>query len=314
MILLIGSLLCLSTASADPIFIHLSLGQRSDDLGETATAYLKKTLEQRSSGRIRVLNSPVLPKALGQQTFDDLRSNRYQLALIDTASLTQTESALTLFDQPFLFDDVAHLHCFFDSAAGAELLEDLSHDGIIALSFWDVGFRQLLADSPLLKPQDVAGKVFGIKKQTASSMALEILGAEIRQLDNLQPGDELLKGAELSLAQMEKLRSLPANLTLSDHAVETMLLLSNQRFWSSLSEELKVILQGAIRDAALYSRELAKQARRMSLNRLTALDYVHIYQLNATQRRAWRKAIAPHPPQEADNGECLRQESQLSQP
>ena len=314
-ILLFGSLLCPLTVSAEPIFIHFTLSQRSDEFGATAAAYLKKLLEQRSGGRIRVSVSQGSPPPPGQQTLEDLRSNRYQLVLIDAAFLAPTESALTLFDQPFLFDNVAHFHRFLDSPAGAGLLEDLSHDGIIALSLWDQGFRQLIADVPLLTPQDVTGKVLGSQKPTASSKGLENLGAEIRHLDHLQPGgDEGLNGFELTLSQIAAAQFLPAHLTLSNHAVETQLLLSNQNFWAGVSEEMKVIVQGAIRDAALYSRELASQARAASLKRLTASQPRYIYPLTRAQRQTWRKALVIRQTPESARIDALRLLGRESQP
>lgn len=289
-ILLLVIFLLVSTAGANPIVIQFGLSQSGED-SRTAAAYLKKLIEQRSNQRIQVLITRVFPSPDTQQTIDDLRSNRWQMALVDSAGLAREKSALSLFDQPFLFDDVGHLHRFLDSTSGARLLDDLSRDGIVALSFWNQRFRQLIADTPLLTPGDVTGKFFAVRQQTASSKALENFGAEIVLLDQLPQDGGLPVGAELTLAQIEKAQILQTNLTLSDHAVESMLLLSNQGFWSNLSEEMKVILQGAIQDAALYTRELATRARHASLKRLAKEKLINIYLLTKAQRQAWRKEL-----------------------
>lgn len=312
-LLLVFSLL-VSTAGANPIIIQFRLSQSGEEINATAAAYLKKLIEQRSSQRIQVSIAQILPPSDTQQTIENLRSDRYQLALIDSASLADNESALSLFDQPFLFDDVVHLHRFLDSPAGAKLLDDLSQNGIVALSLWDQGFRQLIADSPLLTPGDVAGKVLGIRNHTASSKGLENLGAEVLLLDPLHEGGDRLDGAELTLTQIEQSQLLPANLTLSDHAVETILLLSNQSFWSSLSEEMKVILQGAIQDAALYTRELATQVRQTSLDRLAKIKPMSIYLLTKAQRQAWRNALLVGKTKESDAIVRLRQPRLESKP
>ena len=283
--------------SAEPIIIKFAHVVRPDTPKGTASEYFKRLVEQRSEGRVRVELYPNGELGNEQQLLAALKSNRIQMAAPSLSKIAGVNRQLQLFDLPFLFRDLDHLHRVIDGKIGQTLLAGASRKGLVALAFWDNGFKQLTANRPLIVPQDAAGlrmRIEGSEVQKAQFVALNATTKVIpfpRLYDALR--DRKVDGQENTLSNIDsqKLDLVQSDLTISNHGYLEYLVLSNEQFWQQTPEELRVIIKGAIKDAAEYNREMAQKVNEQALQHLISMGRIRIHRLSPPQRSAWQQQL-----------------------
>ena len=62
-----------------------------------------------------------------------------------------------VFDLPYIFDNYDELHKVTEGPVGKALFKKLERKGIIGLAYWDNGFKDMSANKPLRKPEDMQG-------------------------------------------------------------------------------------------------------------------------------------------------------------
>ena len=62
-----------------------------------------------------------------------------------------------VFDLPYIFDSYDDLHKVTDGPVGKALFKKLESKGIIGLAYWDNGFKEMSANKPMRKPDDMQG-------------------------------------------------------------------------------------------------------------------------------------------------------------
>ncbi len=289
-------LLLAGSGWAEPVTINFGQLYGQDSLKRKAGEYFKRLVEQRSNNRIQVRISPAGPLS-HQHSLEALKANNIQMAAPEISELYTLSPQLRLFDLPFLFDDVKHLHHVIDGEVGTELLESASQGELVALSFWDNGFRQLTANRPLRRPLQAAGLSFQITGSAVLKKQFAKLGAEPQSVPPAQLysalADKRIEGQENTLANIDrqKLYQVQSDLTISNHRYTGYLVVTNRRFWSQLPEDLKVIVKGAIKDAAEYTRDMAAQISADALKKIAAAGSIEIHRLSPEERRLWREQL-----------------------
>jgi C4-dicarboxylate-binding protein DctP len=142
-----------------------------------AADFFEKKLEELSGGRIDVQVYPSSQLYKDNAVLKALRLNSVQLAAPSFSKFGKIVPQLALFDLPFLFRDIDHLHKVQDGEVGQALKDKVAAKGIVALSFWDNGFKQLSSSSKaLINPEDAKGQKFRI-------MSSKVLEAQFHAVD-----------------------------------------------------------------------------------------------------------------------------------
>lgn len=297
--ILLLTLLAVGTlpAFSAPVTIRFSHVVGKDTPKGKASEYFKRLVEQRSNNRIRVDIYPDGTLFDDTKVLDALKYNAVQMAAPSLSKLSGIAPQLQLFDLPFLFHDTEHLHRVIDGEIGAELLADASREGLVALAFWDNGFKQLTANRGLIAPQDAAGLKMRIEGSAVQKAQFETLGATTltipfpRLYEALRNGE--VDGQENTLSNVynRRLYEVQSDLTLSNHGYLEYLVVVSERFWKGLPEDLKVIIRGAIKDAGEYTRDMAVQLNRDALYKLRNTNAIRIHKLSAPQQQAWQEKL-----------------------
>ena len=95
----------------------------------------------------------------------------------------------------------------------------------------------------------------------------------------------------LSIIDNLKLHHVQSDLTISNHSYTGFLVVTNKRFWVQLPEDLKVIVKGAIKSAAEYTRDMAAQISADALKNIDATSSIEIHLLSPEERRLWAKQL-----------------------
>ncbi len=318
--LLVMLLLVSSPALAEPITIKLSHVVGQDTPKGKASEYFKRLVEQRSNNRIRVeiyANGSLFNDWDVQEA---LESNAIQMAAPSYSKLSGINPKLQLFDLPFLFQNVGHLHSVIDGEIGTTLLKGASRNGLVALSFWDNGFKQLTANRRLADPQDATGLRFRIQGSDILKAQFDALGAVSQTIPfpllHTALEENKIDGQENTLSNIynKKLYQVQSNLTISNHGYLGYLVLTNKHFWSQLPKDLKVIIRGALKDATEYTREMAIKNNEDALLKIRSIGTMDIHVLTSVEREIWRNKLKAIYPRFANEiGEDLVRKAQEAQ-
>ncbi len=198
---------------------------------------------------------PVLEtQALGGGTID--------LSAPSGAALQSFSSEFLTVDFPFAFENYDEVWKFYDGEFGDYLYDSLEGTGLVGLSWWDNGFRNLTTTS---KEVHTASDVKGLKIRTMSARvhmaAWNAMGAAATPIPfgelytALQQG--VVDGQENPVANIygNKLYEEQQYLIFTRHVHDPSPLIISEDSWNKLTDEQKGWVQQAADEAAIYMRE-----------------------------------------------------------
>jgi len=160
--------------------------------GKAAT-YFEKRLEELSGGKIDVQVYPSSQLYKDNAVLKALTLNSVQMAAPAFSKFGKIVPQLALFDLPFVFKGLDHLHRVQDGEVGTKLKSMVTAKGIVALNYWDNGFKQLSSNKKLIKmPEDAKGQKFRI-------MSSKVLEAQFHAVDanpQMMPFSEVYSGLQ----------------------------------------------------------------------------------------------------------------------
>jgi C4-dicarboxylate-binding protein DctP len=286
--------LCAAPALAKTYTIKFSHVVAEDTPKGQAANYFKKIVEKRTDGQVEVEVYPNAALYGDREAIEALHMNAIQMACPSFSKFTGFVPELQIFDLPFLFQDREHLYAFMDSSVGQELLKMVTEKGLLGLSYWDNGFKQLTLDSNAIKvPEDVQGKKFRIMSSKVLEAQFEAVDASPQVLpfsevySALQQG--VVDGQENTISNIytKKFHEVQNYLTLSDHGYLGYMLVTNQMFWNSLPEDLQKTVQSCVEDATEFANEKAAELNQQQLQKIRESGSVEIHDLTKQQRKQW---------------------------
>lgn len=192
--------------------------------------------------------------ALGDATsmVQGLQQGTVDIGVSGTAYFSGLVPEIEVFQLPYLFEDLEAARAATSGPAADAINEKFAEVGIIGLSFWENGFRELTNNvRPVTTPDDLKG----IKLRTLSAdvqVALwEALGALPTPIDAsemytaLQQGT--VQGQENPLHEIvaRKLYEVQPYVTLTDHVYTPFYMAISEITWNKMSDSQKALIQEA---------------------------------------------------------------------
>ena len=201
------------------------------------------------------------------------------------------------FDLPYIFDDTNELHKVTQGALGMALLAKLEPKGIKGLAYWDNGFKSFSANKPLRTPTDFRGLKMRIQSSKVLESQMRSLGAlpqvmafsEVYQA--LQTG--VVDGTENPHSNLytQKMYEVQTYVTLSNHGYLGYAVITNKKFWDSLSSDVRSQLEQAMKEATDYANKIAQEENDQALEKVRASGKTQIYTPTAEERAGLKKAM-----------------------
>ncbi len=267
-----------------------------------AANFFAKRVNELTNGKVEVKVFPNSQLYSDKAVMKALKIGNVQMAVPSFSKFTRLVPQLQLFDLPFLFRDVNHLHAVMDGSVGAKLKDLVTKKGFVALNYWDNGFKQLSTNKKaLLWPKDAKGQKFRIMSSKVLEAQFKAVGANPQVLpfsevySALQQG--VVDGGENPLSNFytKKFYEVQKNLTLSNHGYLGYLVVMSKRFWSKLPADLKPKIIQAMNEATVYERKEAAALEGQFLAKVKAYadktGKLKIYTLTPEQTAAWRKVM-----------------------
>ncbi len=274
--------------------------------GKAADFFAQKVHEL-SNGRIVVEVFPSAQLVDDDKVFQELKRDNIQMAVPSFSKFTPLVKEFNLWDIPFLFRDIEHLHKVADGEVGEMLRKKIAEKGFIALDYWDAGFKQFSTNKkPIILPEDAQGQKMRIMTSKVIEEQTKAIGANPQVLNfgevysALQTG--VVDAAENPLSNLynSKFYEVQNSVTISNHGWLGYLVVVSEKFWNELPEDLKNVFQEALTEATAFEREEAQKDEGVLLQNLK--DYAEktgkltIYELTEDQKMQWQesmKAIYP---------------------
>jgi len=270
--------------------------------GKAAT-FFEKRLEQLSGGRIDVQVYPSSQLYTDNAVLKALKLDSVQMAAPSFSKFGKIVPQLALFDLPFLFKDMEHLHRVQDGQVGKALKDMVTSKGYLALDFWDNGFKQLTSSrKALIEPIDAKGQKFRIMSSKVLEAQFKVLDANPQMMpfsevySALQQG--VIDGQENTNSNIftKKFHEVQKYLTVSNHGYLGYLVVMSETFWNKLPQDLKNAVNQAVSEATIKEREYAKELNQTQFDLIKEYSKVtgnlEVIQLTKEQKDAWRQAVS----------------------
>ena len=261
---------------------------------------MKEVIEKESGGKIKVQVYPNSSLFGDKDEYQNLVADNVQFILPDMSKLVGNDPGFNIPAMPFLFKDDAAAEAFWDGEKGQEIFKRLEKDGVLGLSFWPNGAKHMTNDKkPITKPEDLDG----MKIRTQGGQLLEAIYTKLGAGSASIPFGELytalqqgtVDGQENTFSNIEskKFDEVQKYMTIMGHTRVDYVLLTNTKFWDSLNDETKAVVQKGVDEATKTARESAAQLNEDALAKLKENGQIEINELSDEEIAAFKEALQP---------------------
>ena len=243
-------------------------------------------VSEKSGGQITVDIFPDQILGNDHQMIALAQRGELDITLPPTAKLSILIPGMQLFDLPYLLPNVETAYRVLDSGVGKSLLGQLAEHGLVGVSFWESGFKQLTTNRSIERPQDFAEMTFRIMRSEVISDQFTAWGAKPLAVDfGMTHGalkENAVDGQENPLGSIYnmKFHEVQSHLYISDHGYLAQVLMFSAERFNALSEKFKNILLEAADEATAYQRAASREAEKIFINKIKQSD-ITIAQLPA---------------------------------
>jgi tripartite ATP-independent transporter DctP family solute receptor len=229
--------------------------------------------------------------------------------------------ALTIFDAPYVFNDIAHFERFAQSPKAKEMGKKLIEKGGVRILWYQTfGFRNLTANKPITNPQDLAGMKIRSVTLPGYLATVEGLGATPTPIEFSEVYQSLRTGVvdgqenPVSTVNSAKLYEVQTHLMLTRHILGIVAVMINEKVFQSLSPQAQKAMLEAASQAAEYGNSLARKEEKELVGKLQKLGMKVIGLQQGLDVEAFRKRVRAHvyPKFEAKWGDVMGEVQSLA--
>jgi tripartite ATP-independent transporter DctP family solute receptor len=261
-----------------------------------------KKLSEATNGRLGVQVYPSMQLGGEKEFLEQAQVGALAMARVSVGVMGPIVPELDVFNLPYVFRDVDHMHATIDGDIGVELLQKITDHptaGLVGLAWMDAGTRSVYThDKPVAKMEDLSG----LKIRTMGNpMFVDMMNAMggngvamgYDQLINaLQTG--IVDGAENnppSYSSGQHYNYAP-NYTLTEHLIIPEILVFSKRVWDSLSPEDQALVTKLAKETQAEQRALwaAKEAEAIADMEANGVE---IITLTPEAKQAFQDAMKP---------------------
>ena len=258
-------------------------------------------LATKSGGKLKVQEFPASQLGNELQQQSALQGGVQQMSAPATTSLAGIVKEFGLVDFPFAVASFAQADALLDGPFGQALIAKLPEKGLVALGYWDLGFRNVTnSKRPITKAEDLDGlklrvipnPVFldtfkAFKANPVPMPFAELYGAlESKAVD----GQENPFAVILSNKMFEVQKYVSA----TNHVYAANIILVSKKFWDGLSPAEQKMMQEAADESRAYQRQTSRAAAQKAVAELQAkgMQYNELAPAEQARMRAIAKPVA----------------------
>ena len=266
--------------AADPGTVEMKLGHFAADShpGNLAAKMFAEGVEKRTAGKIKVTIYP--NNALGSppEVLEQNILGAVDMSLPTQGQLGKYSKKFNCVMLPFMFANYAQADKVLDGKFIDWAVPDLEKAGLVFLSNWEWGFRNLTNNRhPVNKPEDVKGLKVRTPPELPTQAAMEALGAVVATINFNELQMALKQGVvdgqenPVAVIYSNKLNEAQKYLAMTGHNYNTMVHVISQKTWSKLTPEQQKVVKEESQKAGDYMRKSVRDAEADQIRQLQAL-------------------------------------------
>jgi TRAP-type transport system periplasmic protein len=261
--------------SVQPTTLVFSHHADEEHLAHASSLQFAERVRARTGGALQI--QVVANNELGnlKRVMRDVLEGHIDMALPPHDRLSAVCPKFGCMSLPFVFENYEHVDRFVDADLSDWTVRDLSAAGLVALSHWDWGFRQITnSKHPILSPQDIVGLKMRVPPLSHYKLSMTLLGAHPIAVDLpllvrvIQLGQ--IDGQEnpISVIHALKLFQWQKYMSLVNYSYGGLTHVVNRTKFDRLPFLHQQVLREESRRAALSMRQLMRKQERSQLESL----------------------------------------------
>lgn len=266
-----------------------------------AADYFAKLVEERTEGKIaiRVFPDSVLGNEIS--VFRQMQFGGIDFARLSVSTLSEFVPEISILQLPYLFSDSEHMWRVLDGEIGKQLLETIQPSGLVGMSWFDAGSRNIYTKTPVRSLDDMKHLRIRVQESDFLSRMVSLWGAvpekisyeavysalqtgKIDGAENNWPSYEATGHYEVAPYYLLDAHSrLPEVQLISRNAMEEITALGDGY--------MDIVLQCAA-ESAQYERELWKERESRSETIVRESGCI-VTDLSEDERKRFQDAVAP---------------------
>ncbi len=226
-----------------------------------------RLVNEKSNGSMKVETFHSSQLGNERDMVEGLQLGTLEMALVSTAPLASFTKDFLVFDLPFIFKDTATARTVVDSEIGQGMLDGLAEKGIKGLCYWENGFRSVTnSKTPINTPADLKGMKIRTMENPVHMDSFTALGADPTPMafgelfTALQ--QKTIDGQEnpLPIIDTSKFYEVQTYLSMTEHFYAPAPILIAQKFYDSLTDDQKKIIEDSALEARDFERGLCDKS------------------------------------------------------
>ncbi|MDQ2083912.1 TRAP transporter substrate-binding protein [Xanthobacteraceae bacterium Astr-EGSB] len=220
----------------------------------------------KSGGKIRVREFPSNQLGSEVQQTAALQGGVQEMQSPASTTLVGIVKEFGVFDLPFIVSTPQQADALLDGPVGKALLARLPEKGLVGLTFWDLGFRNVTnSRRPITKAEDLTGIKLRVMPNPVYIDTFKTFGANPLPMSFSELYTALetktVDGQEnpFSVILSNKFYEVQKYLSKTSHTYSTNIILVSKKFWDKLSPTEQKILQDAAIEARDYQRKVSRE-------------------------------------------------------
>ena len=254
---------------------------------------------QRSDNKIKV---KIYPNAtLGGEIviISAMQGGTVEMAAMATSQLVGVIKDFAALDLPFLFNNEMEVDRVVDGAIGKMFLDKMPEKGLIGLSWFEHGFRNLTnSRRPVTKLEEIQGLKLRVEQNAVAVDTWNALGANAVPM----PFPELYTALEqkvvdgqenpYSTVDSSKFYEVQKYLSVTKHKYTPLVVTVSKKFWDQLSTDEKKLIQDAATEAAVYQRKANRDLSEQYVQSLKKAG-MQVNEISAAELARMRAKVQP---------------------
>ncbi len=225
----------------------------------------KDIVEAKSGGKLKVNLFPGGTLGSDQANISALQGGTLEMVTMNSGILASQVKDFAVFDFPFMFANTREADTILDGAFGKKMHAKLDEKGLVGLTYWELGFRNITnSKRPLNRVEDIAGLKLRVIPNPINVDWVKALDANPTPL----PFPEVYAALEqkaidgqenpVTVINANKFFEVQKFAAITNHQYNPQSVMISKKFWDTLSAAEKAIVQDAAVEAGKYQREQAR--------------------------------------------------------
>ena len=259
----------------------------------------KEVLEAKSGGKIKVNLFPGGVLGSDQANVAALQGGTLEMVSMNSGILANQVKEFAIFDFPFMFGGETEADAVLDGAFGKKMHGLLTDKGLIGLTYFELGFRQITnSKRAITKVEDLEGLKLRVIPNPINVDWVKALGANPTPL----PFPEVYSALEQkaidgqenpeTVIAANKFYEVQKHVVLSNHQYNPQSVMISKKFWDGLSAAEKKIVEDAVAESVKYQRQQSR-AQVASITDNLKKNGMQVSELPASEMAILREKMKP---------------------